>query len=104
MQLHSLQMVVHVYSQMIAGRDAVRCGEAKNSWLTGTDSWCFVAVSQWILGIKPEFDGLKIDPCIPEILKEYTVFRKFRDTKYIIHVNNLDNAQKAIKEIRVMET
>lgn len=91
----------YVYSQMIAGRDAKRYGEAKNSWLTGTASWCFVAVSQCILGIKPEYDGLKIDPCVPESLKEYTVYRKFRDTKYIIHVNNPHNAQKGIKEIRV---
>ena len=52
----------YVYSQMIAGRDAATFGEAKNSWLTGTASWCFVAVSQWILGIYPEFDGLAHRP------------------------------------------
>ncbi len=91
----------YVYSQMIAGRDAATFGEAKNSWLTGTASWCFVAASQWILGIYPEFDGLKIDPCLPEHLKEYTIKRKFRGTQYAIHVSNPNNAQKGVKEIKI---
>jgi cellobiose phosphorylase len=90
----------YVYSQMIAGRDAATFGEAKNSWLTGTASWCFVAVSQWILGIYPEYDGLRIDPCLPKHLKEYTVRRKFRSTEYVIHVLNPDNAQKGVKSIK----
>ena len=55
----------YVYAQMIAGRQAARPGEAKNSWLTGTAAWNFVALSQWILGIRPEYDGLRIDPCVP---------------------------------------
>ena len=50
---------------MIAGKDAATPGEAKNSWLTGTAAWNFVAISQWILGIRPEHDGLRIDPCVP---------------------------------------
>ena len=54
----------HVYAQMIAGKDAKRHGEAKNSWLTGTAAWNFVAVSQYILGIIPDWDGLKVDPSI----------------------------------------
>ena len=53
----------YVYSQMIAGRDAVRHGEAKNAWLTGTAAWNFVAVSQHLLGVKPEWDGLSVRPC-----------------------------------------
>ena len=51
---------------MIAGKDAKRFGEAKNSWLTGTAAWTFTNISQYILGIRPEFDGLCIDPCIPD--------------------------------------
>ena len=51
---------------MIAGRDAARHGEAKNSWLTGTAAWTFVNLSQAILGVQPSYDGLSIDPCIPE--------------------------------------
>ena len=55
----------YVYAQMIAGREAPAYGEAKNSWLTGTAAWNYVAITQWILGIRPEFDGLRLDPCIP---------------------------------------
>ena len=55
----------YVYAQTIAGRDAPTHGEAKNSWLSGTAAWNYVAVSQWILGIRPELDGLRVDPCIP---------------------------------------
>jgi hypothetical protein len=55
----------HVYAQMIAGKEAARPGEAKNSLLIGTAAWNFAAVSQWILGIRPEYEGLRIDPCIP---------------------------------------
>jgi len=50
---------------MIAGRDAPTHGEAKNSWLSGTAAWNFVAISQWILGVRPSLDGLQIQPVIP---------------------------------------
>ena len=56
----------YVYSQMTAGKDAPTPGEGKNSWLTGTVAWSFVALSQYILGIRPDFNGLIIDPCIPK--------------------------------------
>jgi len=67
----------YVYAQMIAGKEAARPGEAKNSWLTGTAAWNFVALSQWILGIRPEYDGLRIDPCIPPKWSGFTVQRTF---------------------------
>ena len=73
---------------MIAGRDAVRAGEAKNSWLTGTAAWNYVAASQYLLGIRPDFDGLIIDPCMPESFGSFTVTRKFRGTTYNISVEN----------------
>jgi len=76
----------YVYSQMIAGKDAVRMGEAKNSWLTGTAAWNFVAVSQYLLGIKPDWHGLRIEPCLPADLSEYTVTRVFRGNTYRIHI------------------
>ena len=85
-EVHKLEP--YVYSQMVAGRDAVNHGQAKNSWLTGTASWNFVAISQSILGIKPAFDGLEIDPCIPKEINEYVVCRKFRGTEFEIHVKN----------------
>ena len=78
----------YVYSQMIAGRDAVRAGEAKNSWLTGTAAWNYVTVSQYLLGIRPDFDGLIIDPCMPESFGSFAVTRKFRGTTYNISVKN----------------
>ena len=61
----------YVYAQMIAGKDAVKPGEAKNSWLTGTAAWNFAAITQWILGIRPTLDGLSIDPCLPLIGKAF---------------------------------
>ena len=89
----------YVYSQMIAGKDAPRHGEAKNSWLTGTAAWAFVNVSQYILGIRPEFDGLRIDPCIPAELEEFTVTRSYRGAVYSIHVTNPGHVEKGIAAI-----
>ena len=60
----------YVYSQMIAGKDAAVPGEAKNSWLTGTAAWNWYAITQYILGVKPAYDGLQIDPCICSEWKE----------------------------------
>ena len=76
----------YVYAQMIAGRDAATHGEAKNSWLTGTAAWNFVAVTQWILGIRPEHEGLRIDPVIPAAWSGFTATRRFRGATYRIRV------------------
>lgn len=91
----------YVYSQMIAGKDAVRHGEAKNSWLTGTAAWTFYNVSRYILGVMPEYDGLRVNPCIPDTMNRFTVTRKFRGDTYEIHVNNSAGVCKGIKEITV---
>jgi len=91
----------YVYSQMIAGKDAVRHGEAKNSWLTGTAAWTFYNISRFILGIMPVYDGLKIDPCIPDTLKEFTVTRKFRGDTYKIHVDNTASVCKGVVSVCV---
>jgi cellobiose phosphorylase len=76
----------YVYAQMIAGRDAPTHGEAKNSWLTGTAAWNLVAITQWILGIRPEHDGLRIAPVIPAAWPGFTAVRVFRGTEYEITV------------------
>jgi len=76
----------YVHAQMIAGKDAPTHGEAKNSWLTGTAAWNLVAVSQWILGIRPEHDGLRIDPCLPAAWDGFTAERRFRGATYRITV------------------
>ena len=76
----------YVYAQMIAGRDAPTHGEAKNSWLTGTAAWNYVAVTQWILGIRPTFDGLQIAPVFPRAWHGFTATRVFRGVTYRIEV------------------
>ena len=93
----------YVYSQMIAGKDAVKPGEAKNSWLTGTAAWNLYAVSQYILGIQPQYDGLKIDPCIPEEWDGFDIRRKFRGALYKIEITNPDHVSKGVKKISVNE-
>lgn len=79
----------YVYSQMIAGKDAPRPGEAKNSWLTGTAAWNFVAISQYLLGVRPEWDGLCVKPCIGKDVPEFTITRKCRGATYRIHVKSV---------------
>jgi cellobiose phosphorylase len=76
----------YVYAQMIAGKDAPQHGEAKNSWLTGTAAWNFVAATQWILGIRPEHGGLRIDPCLPAAWAGFHARRRFRGADYRIDV------------------
>ena len=76
----------YCYSQTIAGRDAQNYGEAKNSWLTGTAAWSFAAVSQGILGIRPDYDGLRIHPCLPDAVDGFTACRVFRGVRYEITV------------------
>lgn len=82
----------YVYSQMVSGRGSGCPGHAKNSWLTGTASWTFLSVSQYILGIRPDYDGLRVVPCLPGELPEYTVRRRFRGAEYRIHVRKTGTA------------
>lgn len=79
----------YVYAQMIAGRDAPTHGEAKNSWLTGTAAWNYVAITQWILGIRPTFDGLQIAPVLPAAWTGFQARRRFRGVTYHISVERL---------------
>ncbi|MFN2148696.1 MAG: GH36-type glycosyl hydrolase domain-containing protein [Anaerolineales bacterium] len=76
----------YVYAQMIAGRDAPSHGEAKNSWLTGTAAWNYVAITQWILGIRPSWDGLQVSPVMPTAWPGFTLTRQFRGVRYNIQV------------------
>jgi len=89
----------YVYAQMIAGKDAFKPGEAKNSWLTGSASWNFYAITQYILGIRPDFDGLLIDPCIPTHWKGFKATRKFRGDTYQIEVINPDAKSKGVNKV-----
>ncbi|MBQ7165783.1 MAG: glycosyl transferase, partial [Treponema sp.] len=81
----------YVYAQMIAGKKARRAGEAKNSWLTGTAAWNFVALSQYICGLRPDYEGLVVEPRLPAHITTAEMTRKFRGTEYRIHVVNNNN-------------
>ncbi len=76
----------YVYAQMIAGEDAPTFGEAKNSWLTGTAAWNYYAITQWILGIRVNYDGLEIAPVIPQSWPGFTARRTFRGVVYKISI------------------
>ncbi|MDA3811554.1 MAG: glycosyl transferase [Spirochaetaceae bacterium] len=93
-ELHKVEP--YIYCQMIAGKDAYKPGEGKNSWLTGTASWNYYAITQYILGIRPDYEGLLIDPCIPKAWKNYKITRVFRGDTYIITISNPSNISKGI--------
>jgi cellobiose phosphorylase len=76
----------YVYAQMIAGREAAVPGEAKNSWLTGSAAWNLVAITQWILGVRPEHGGLRIDPRLPSRWDGFRAVRRFRGATYDIRI------------------
>ena len=95
------RMEPYVYSQMIAGKDAARFGEAKNSWLTGTAAWNFLAISQFILGIKPDFQGLAVDPCIPKEWDSFSITRYFRGAIYEIEITNPQHVSKGVKLLTI---
>jgi cellobiose phosphorylase len=84
----------YVYAQMVAGKEAVNPGQAKNSWLTGTAAWNYVAITEYILGIRPHFNGLYINPKLPNELDQVTIKRQFRQATYIIQVEH--NKDKGI--------
>ncbi len=91
----------YCFAQTISGHDSPLPGEGKNSWLTGTASWSFTALAQYILGVRAEHDGLRVDPCIPPDWKKFTVIRKFRGATYKIKVLNPDGAMKGVKKMLV---
>ena len=97
--LHKVEPYVNC--QMVAGKDAARPGEGKNSWLTGTAAWMWLTVSQYILGVKPDYDGLLIDPCVPTTAQEFSVKRKFRDAEYRIRISNPQGVNRGVLSVEV---
>jgi cellobiose phosphorylase len=91
----------YVYAQMIAGKEAPSHGEAKNSWLTGSAAWNLVAITQWILGIRPEHDGLRIDPCLPSRWTGFTAIRRFRGASYRIAIEKPTGVTGRIRSLIV---
>jgi len=98
-EVHRLEP--YVYAQMVGGKDAVRPGEAKNSWLTGTAAWCYVALTRWILGVRPEYDGLRVDPCIPAQWDGFACERQWRGARYRIEVRNPGHVSKGVRSVTV---
>ncbi len=98
-ELHKVEP--YVYCQMIAGKDAYKPGEGKNSWLSGTAAWNFYAVVQYILGVNPSYNGLEMNPCIPNEWKGYKINRKFRGADYAIEVKNPNGVSKGVKQVIV---
>ena len=94
----------YVYCQMTAGKDAARPGEAKNSWLTGTAAWNWYAITQFIFGIRPGYNGLVVDPCISAGWDGFAVSRRFRGADYRIEVRNLSHSSKGVKSITLNGT
>jgi len=91
----------YVYAQMTASQFSPTPGEGKNSWLTGTAAWSFVVASQYLLGVRPEFEGLRVDPCVPKKWKGLTVVRRFRGVTYTIVVRNPRGVSKGVRSLRV---
>ncbi|MBK7456568.1 MAG: glycosyl transferase [Anaerolineales bacterium] len=91
----------YVYAQMIAGKDAPTHGEAKNSWLSDTAAWNYTAITQYILGIRPTFNGLKIDPAVPADWDGFTIKRKYRNATYHINVTNPKHVSKGVESVTV---
>jgi cellobiose phosphorylase len=91
----------YVYAQMIAGNAAATPGEAKNSWLTGSAAWNFVAITQWILGIRPDHDGLLIDPCLPSAWGGFRAVRRFRGATYHVTITKPAGTTGRLRSLRV---
>ena len=89
------------YCQFVVGRDHTAFGRARHPFMTGSSGWAYYAATQYLLGVKPDFDGLVIDPCIPADWKEYTVLRRWRGAEYCIHVTNPKGVEKGVASITV---
>jgi cellobiose phosphorylase len=89
----------YVYAQMIAGKDAPTHGEAKNSWLSGTAAWNFAAITQYILGIQPTLDGLKIAPVIPADWPGFQARRVYRGVTYHIDVKRAGSGHAVVLKV-----
>jgi cellobiose phosphorylase len=90
-----------VYPQNILGNEHPQFGLARNSWLSGTSSWTYQAATQFILGVRPTYKGLIIDPCVPRSWDAYTVTRVFRNASYRITIKNPNHKCKGDIALRV---
>jgi cellobiose phosphorylase len=91
----------YVYAQFTNSKYSPRYGASRLPWLTGTASWAYYTASQYILGIQPDYKGLRIDPCIPSAWNEIKITRRFRDKNFNITIKNDNSIQKGVKQITI---
>jgi len=89
----------YVYCQFTHSKYSPRFGASRVPWLSGSAAWSYFAATQYILGLRPEYGGLRIDPCIPSAWKAFTVTRVFRGRKVSVEVRNPDGAQKGVRKL-----
>ena len=89
------------YCQFITGRDHPAFGRARHPFMTGSSGWAYYAATRFILGIRPGFDRLIVDPCIPAAWDGFSVIRKWRGAEYRIEVSNPEHLEKGVHSIRV---
>ena len=91
----------YVYAQFTCSKHNPRYGSSRLPWLSGTASWAYYTAAQFILGVQPDYNGLKIEPCIPSNWDQIKINRKFRGKNFNIIIKNDNKVQKGIKEIEV---
>ena len=89
----------YAYCQFICGPDHTAFGRARHPFMTGSSGWAYYAATQYLLGVRPDFDGMTVDPCIPADWKEFSVMRIWRGAEYRIHVTNPDGVEKGVRSI-----
>lgn len=100
-QVDEYECEPYVYAQNILGDEHPQFGLARNSWLSGTASWAYQAGTQYILGVRPTYHGLMVDPCIPHPWDGFAVTREFRGSAYHVTVENPDHVCQGVKSVRV---
>jgi cellobiose phosphorylase len=91
----------YVYAQNILGDEHEQFGLGRNSWLSGTASWCYQAATKYILGVRPGYRGLELDPCIPKAWDGFEVTRVFRGSTYKVRFKNPNHVSKGVKSVLV---
>ena len=87
------------YCQFVVGKDHSAFGRARHPFMTGSSGWAYYAATQYLLGVRPDFDGLRVDPCVQADWKEFSVSRKWRGAEYIIHVTNPKGVEKGVASL-----
>ena len=91
----------YTYCQFIMGRDHTRHGKARHPFMTGSSGWAYYAATRYMLGIRPGFDRLTVDPCIPAQWEGFALERVWRGAKYLIEVKNPDHVEKGVVRLEV---